>query len=84
MIICRIATGNPKKNSYFICLKCGEQNHVLDGIQRIKQREKYHIKDAYCCKCDCETKNVEIRYCDWYDDIKAKVPELHTEYYIDV
>ena len=53
--------GNPKKMSRFICLKhCGE-NHILDGLQRGgHQREKKHIKDAFCIECQDITKNIDV------------------------
>ena len=62
--------GNPKKQSRFICLKhCGE-NHILDGLQRGgHQREKKHIKDAFCIICQETVKNLEVRYCDNYQEI---------------
>ena len=74
--------GNPKKMSRFICLKhCGE-NHVLDGLQRGgHQREKKHIKDAFCIECQDITKNLEVRYCDSFDEMMQKAEELHREYY---
>ena len=74
--------GNPKKQSRFICLKhCGE-NYVLNGLQRNRrQREKGHIKDAYCIECQEVTKNLEVRYFDNFDEIMAKTEELHGEYY---
>ena len=81
--MCRCRMGNPKKMSRFICLKhCGE-NHVLDGLQRGgHQREKKHIKDAFCIECQDITKNLEVRYCDSFDEMMQKAKELHREYYI--
>ena len=80
--MCRCRMGNPKKMSRFICLKhCGE-NHVLDGLQRGgHQREKKHIKDAFCIECQDITKNLEVRYCDSFDEMMQKAEELHREYY---
>ena len=80
--MCRCKMGNPKKMSRFICLKhCGE-NHVLDGLQRGgHQREKKHIKDAFCIECQDITKNIEVRYCDSFDEMMQKAKELHREYY---
>lgn len=81
--MCRCRMGNPKKMSKFICLKhCGE-NHVLDGLQRGgHQREKKHIKDAFCIECQDITKNLEVRYCDSFDEMMQKAEELHREYYL--
>ena len=75
--------GNPKKMSRFICLQhCGE-NHVLDGLQRGgHQREKYHVKDLFCTYCKQETKHIEIRHCDWMDEVMMRAEELHREYYL--
>ena len=83
--MCRCRMGNPKKMSRFICLKhCGE-NHVLDGLQRGgHQREKKHIKDLTCINPGCNgdvTKNIEVRYCDSFDEMMRKAEELHREYY---
>ena len=48
------------------CIRCEKQNHILDGIQRIKQREKYHIKDCLCLTCG---------------DVYLHIPELVNKYY---
>ena len=77
--MCRCRMGNPKKMSRFICLKCLQVG--IPGIQRKSQREKYHVKDLFCCTCQEETKHVEIRYCDWIDEVMEKAEELHREYY---
>ena len=53
----------------------------IPGIQRKSQREKFHVKDLFCCTCQEETKHVEIRYCDWIDEVMEKAEELHREYY---
>lgn len=74
--------GNPKKRSRFICLKHCEENHILDGLQRGgHQREKKHIKDAFCIECKEIVKNLEIRYCDNYQEMTVKAKELHKKYY---
>ena len=77
----RCRMGNPKKKSRFICLKCLRINEVGDGIQRTNQREKLHIKDLHCIFCGCTTKNIEVRHCDWIEEIKDKAEKLHSEYY---
>ena len=78
--MCRCRMGNPKRSSRFICLKhCGE-NHVLDGLQRGgHQREKKHIKDAFCIECEDITKKQEIRYSDSIDETMQKAKELKNE-----
>lgn len=73
--------GNPKKKSRFFCLHCMKENYLASGIQRKKQREKWHIKDITCLNQGCQgmiTKNLEIRYCDDFLEMLGKVPELHT------
>ena len=68
--------------SRFICLKCGELNGI--EIIRKQQREKLHIKDLTCNSSKCNgriTHHVEVRGCDWLDDIKMEVPNLHNQYY---
>ena len=81
--MCRCKNGNPKKKSRFICLKCETENMIGDGIQRGKQREKFHIKDLFCLECGDVTKNVEVRYCDDYAEIMGNVDELKEEYYME-
>lgn len=73
--------GNPKKRSRFICLKHRGINYVGEGIQRANQREKGHIKDLHCILCGSVTKNIEVRHCDWLEEIKDKAEKLHIEYY---
>lgn len=73
--------GNPKKKSQFICLRYLKINQLGDGIQRSQQREKFHIKDLTCMNCGRITKNIEIRHCDWLEEIKDKAEKLHIEYY---
>ena len=82
--MCRCRMGNPKKKSQFICLRCLRINQLGDGIQRNQQREKFHIKDLTCMCVNLEeiTKNLEVRYCDSFDEMMDKAEELHREYYI--
>lgn len=77
--MCRCRMGNPKKQSRFICLKCLQVG--IPGIQRKSQREKFHVKDLFCLHCQIETKHIEIRHCDWTEEIMIKAEELHREYY---
>lgn len=82
MCRCRYRYGNPKKQSRFICCKHLGVNHVLDGLQRGgSQREKKHIKDAFCIECGDIVKNIEVRYCDNFDEMMIEAEKLHTEYY---
>lgn len=76
--------GNPKRMSRFICLKCLTENRLGEGIQRGKhQRSKYHVKDLTCFNCNGEvTKNLEVRFCDNYDEVFQKATEVRGEYYI--
>ena len=83
--MCRRRMGNPKKQSRFICCKCLKENLVGSGIQRgSKQREKGHIKDLICINNGCNgivTKNIEVRYCDSFQEMMMKAEKIHIEYY---
>ena len=72
-----------RPGSRFICLKCLQLNNVGDGIQRDKPRPKFHVKDLYCINCDCITKNTEIRYNDFIEEVNPKLKELQNLYYIN-
>jgi hypothetical protein len=52
----------------------------MEGIQRPKQREKYHIKDLYCVFEGKDSKSVEVRWCDNINEIRKHLPELRREY----
>lgn len=85
--MCRYKNGNPKRTSQFLCLHCMKINQ-LSGIQRGgHQREKYHIKDLLCINPECKdfsyTKNIEIRWCDTYEDIYEKAIQIREQYYSD-
>lgn len=81
--MCR--TNRVRWQSNFICLKCGESKYsLLNGIARNKVREKGHIKDGYCSQCEERTKQLEVRYCDWLQEISELVPELHNKYYVEI
>ena len=80
--MCRCRMGNPKRSSRFICLKCLDWKFTyIQGIQRSNQRQKGHVKDLYCLQCKAVTKNLEVRYCDSFDEMMVKAKELHREYY---
>lgn len=74
--------GNPKKASRFICCKHMGENYLGQGIQRGgHQREKWHTKDLYCMSCKCITKNIEIRWCDTYDEVYDRAVRTRGKYY---
>lgn len=81
----RYKNGNPKRSSWFLCLHCMKINQLGTGIQRIgHQREKYHVKDLMCVNPGCNgltTKNLEIRWCDTYEDVYKKALRLRENYY---
>lgn len=83
--LCRYKMGNPKRQSRFICCKSLKENFVGLGIQRGgNQREKGHVKDLTCINKECAgeiTKNLEVRYCDDYDEMMEKAIKLNVEYY---
>lgn len=79
----RYKNGNPKRASRFICMHCIKENQ-LAGIQRFgHQREKYHIKTILCINPECktETQNMEVRYCDSYDDVYEMALKMRDKYY---
>ena len=76
--------GNPKRSSRFICCKCLKENQLGSGIQRADQREEAHVTDLTCLNPRCNgdiTKNIEVRYCDSFNEMMQKAEELHREYY---
>ena len=77
--MCKCRYGNPKKKSRFICLKHLGINHLGDGIQRENQRGKWHIKDLYCPECNATVKCIEVRYCDYIEEVKIKAEQLHQD-----
>ena len=48
--------------SDLICSDCGSQITISRKISGL--REKYHIKDLYCVRCDKITKHIEVRNLD--------------------
>lgn len=74
--------GNPKTASRFICCKHLGENFIGQGIQRgSRQRKKYHIKDLFCLQCACETKCIELRWCDDYEKVMEQADKLHKDIY---
>ena len=51
------------------------------------QREKYHIKDLHCINPECRdmeiTKNIEVRWCDNYEEVYKIAKEIRDKYYLD-
>ena len=39
------------------------------------------MKNLYCPVCREDVKCLEIRHCDWLEEIKDKAEKLHIEYY---
>lgn len=76
----KIKMGNSKKKSSFVCIKCLRKG--IDGIQRKGQREKFHKKELYCIFCKSETKHIEVRYCDWMEEVMKEAQKLHNEIYL--
>ena len=84
----RVKNGNPQRASGFLCLHCMKLNQI-SGIQRFaKEREKYHVKDMICINSECKylpyTKNMEIRFCDTYEEVYKKAARIRYRYYPEV
>lgn len=82
----RYKNGDPKKASRFICLRCLQENKIGLGIQRRgKQREKNHVKSMWCIHCQefDATYNLEVRYCDTFDDKMKQAVKIRSKYYSD-
>ena len=80
--MCRYKNGNPKRASRFLCIKHLGENYLGSGIQRGRnQREKFHCKDLYCLQCGEVTKNMEIRWCDTYNEIYERAVKERMNYY---
>lgn len=74
--------GKPQQMSRFICLKCLQENHVGEGIQRERIRERSHIKNLAClCSRLERTKNLEVRYFDDFGECMEEAKLLHTALY---
>lgn len=61
---------NTNRSSEFICLRCLNKNQVGDKMRRPNMREKDHVKNL-CCLCtklQMRTKNLEVRWCDDFDE----------------
>lgn len=60
-----------------------ERKYVGYWHTKKQQREKEHIKDLFCLHCSCITKNIEVRYCDSYDEIYEFAQKKRENYYTD-
>lgn len=76
-------SGNPDHSSRFICLRCLKENKVGDGIPRPNLREKNHIKDLTCLCTGLiyKTENLEVRYCDSFDERMERAKEIQCKHY---
>ena len=52
----------PTTTSDLICSICGSPMTIARRV--CSQREKYHIKDLYCTRCNKITKFIEVRNLD--------------------
>ena len=82
----RYKNGNPKKCSRFICLNCLQENFVVDGLQRRHQRPNNHVKDIWCANPECrelftKTKNLEVRFCDDFNEKMLVARQIRSKYY---
>lgn len=77
----RYKNGNPKKCSRFICLHCLQENFVVDGLQRRHQRPNNHVKDVWCLDCNIISKNLEVRFCDDFNEKMEVARQIRNEYY---
>lgn len=75
--------GHPKRSSKFICLRCLKENRVGDGIPRPNTKEKDHVKDiiCLCTHLKMKTKNLEVRWCDDFDECMERARKIKTKYY---
>lgn len=76
-------SGYPDHSSRFICLRCLKENKVGDGIPRPKTKEVDHIKDL-ACLCTAlryKTENLEVRYCDNFEERMERAKMIQHEYY---
>ena len=75
--------GHPERSSQFICLRCLKENKVGDGIPRPNTKEKDHIKDiiCLCTHLGMKTKNLEVRWCDNFDERMKYAKKIKSKYY---
>ena len=75
--------GHPDHSSRFICLRCLKENKVGDGIPRLRLKEKDHIKDLACLCTGLKyvTENLEVRYCDDFNERMKRAREIQSEHY---
>ena len=66
---------NTNRSSEFICLRCLSKNQVGDKMRRPNMREKDHIK------LQMRTKNLEVRWCDDFDERMEYAKKIKSKYY---
>lgn len=74
---------NTNRSSEFICLRCLSKNQVGDKMRRPNMREKDHVKNL-CCLCtklQMRTKNLEVRWCDDFDERMEYAKKIKPRYY---
>ena len=68
--------------SDLICPECGNIMTISRG--KFNVREKYHIKDLYCIKCDKVTKHIELGDADIVKkelEFKSELTEIEKQVY---
>lgn len=69
-------------SSDLICPECGNIMTIARG--KFEIREKYHIKDLYCIKCNKVTKHIELRQADMLKkelEFKNELTEIEKQIY---
>ena len=74
---------NTNRSSEFICLRCLSKNQVGDKMRRPNMREKDHVKNLWCLctKLQMRTKNLEVRWCDDFDERMEYAKKIKSKYY---
>lgn len=74
---------NINRSSEFICLRCLNNNQVGDKMRRPNMREKDHVKNLFCLctKLQMRTKNLEVRWCDDFDERMEYAKKIKPKYY---
>lgn len=67
--------------SDFYCLNCGSR--LTLSRKTNSQREKYHIKDIFCCKCNDTTPHIEVRANDYAEEVLGYYKEHKEEFLIN-
>lgn len=74
---------NTNRSSEFICLRCLSKNQVGDKMRRPNMREKDHVKNLFCLctKLQMRTKNLEVRWCDDFEERMEYAKKIKPRYY---